>query len=238
MRETRYQATRVLLADPHTLVLEGLRALLSSDYQVVGCVRDGQGMVREAIRLQPDLVVSEVRLADGGGIEAARGVRAACPRTRVVFLTTTEDEMVAAQGFAAGASGYLLKTATGDELVAALRTARQGGRTLSRRIAGGRPEALPAPRPAGRSHRRLSPRAGEVVRRLAQGYSMKQVGAFLGITTRTVAFHKYRAMELLGIDSSAGLVRYAVESGLVGKGNPAGASARPLGAQQPSAGAI
>lgn len=217
MAEPIHRPTRVLLADPHALFQEALRALLPSDFEVVGGAHEVDTAVREAVRLKPDLVVSELRLPGGNELELARRVLARTPSTRIVVLTSNEDEMVASDALAAGAAGYLLKTEGGDEFVAALRAVRQGDRVLSPRLARRRREGRNTRGRGASTHPRLSPRAAEVVRRLAQGYSMKQVGMLLGITTRTVAFHKYRAMELLGIRSSAGLVRYAVDSGLVGR---------------------
>jgi DNA-binding NarL/FixJ family response regulator len=214
--------TRVLLADPHALVREGLRALLEPEFTVVGQVVDGEALVREALRLRPALVVTEVRLPGLGGLEAARRVLAQCPGTRVVFVTAVEDDGLAAEAFALGASGYLLKSSSAAEFLVGLRAAAQGRRALSARLAGARPEALPARASGPRG--RLSPRANEVVRLLAEGHSMKQAAAALGITPRTVAFHKYGAMQALAIRSSAELVRFAVDSGMLGRQSHAGAA--------------
>jgi DNA-binding NarL/FixJ family response regulator len=211
----RDEPTRLLLADPQVLVLEALRAFLPRDYRVVGCVRDGPKLVSEALRLEPDLVVSEVRLPGLDGIEAARRIRVARPWARIVFLTPLEDEALAAEAFAAGAAGYVLKSSTGAEFVAALRGVMRGERVLSRRIALGRPEGLRHGARACRCGSRLSPRASEVVRLLALGHSMKQAAYELGITPRTVAYHKYGAMHALGIGSSAELVRFAVNAGIL-----------------------
>jgi DNA-binding NarL/FixJ family response regulator len=205
----------VLLADPQVLVLEALRAFLPRDYRVVGCARDGVQLVSEALRLEPDLVVSELRLPALDGLEAARRIRLASPGARVVFLTPLEDEALAAEAFAAGAAGYVLKSSTGAEFVAALRAVMRGERVLSRQIALGRPEGLRHGARACRSGSRLSPRASEVVRLLALGHSMKQAAYELGITPRTVAYHKYGAMHALGIGSSAELVRFAVNAGML-----------------------
>jgi DNA-binding NarL/FixJ family response regulator len=208
---------RVLLADRETLVLEALRAFLAPGHRVVGCARDGIALVEQALRLQPDLVVSELRLPGLDGLEAARRVLESCRRVRFVFLTSVEDEAQAEQAFAAGASGFLLKSSSGAEFVAGLREVMQGGRVLSRCIASGRPEALARSRgSAGRDGRGpLSPRTAEVVRLLALGHSMKQAAYELGITPRTVAYHKYGAMHVLGIGSSAELVRFAVRTGML-----------------------
>ena len=213
---------RVLLADPQVLIREGLRALLEPDFAVIGQVDSGEALAGEARRLQPDLVLTEIQLSGLGGLAAARRVLAECRETRVVFLTTVEDESLAAEAFALGASGYLLKSSSAPDFLAGLRAAAQGRRALSARLAGGRPEALPAPSAGPRG--RLSPRAREVVRLLAEGHSMKQAAAALGIATRTVAFHKYGAMHALAIRSSAELVRFAVDSGMLDRRPHAGAA--------------
>jgi DNA-binding NarL/FixJ family response regulator len=197
------------------LVLEALRAFLAPEHRVVGCARDGLALVEEARRLRPDLVVSELRLPGLDGLEAARRVLETCWRVRFVFLTSVEDEAKAEQAFAAGASGYLLKSSSGAEFVAGLREVMRGERVLARRIAADRPETLAARPRAQASHGPLSPRAAEVVRLLALGHSMKQAAYELGITPRTVAYHKYGAMHVLGIGSSAELVRFAVRTGML-----------------------
>jgi DNA-binding NarL/FixJ family response regulator len=210
--------TRVLLADRQTLVLEALCAFLAPDHRVVGCVRDGFALVEQALRLQPDLVVSELRLPGLDGLEAARRVLQGCRRLRFVFLTSAEDEGQAEQAFAAGAAGFLLKCSSGAEFVSGLREVMRGGRALSRGIASGWPAGRAAgpSGQAGPGRQPLSPRAAEVVRLLALGRTMKQAAYELGITPRTVAYHKYAAMHVLGIGSSAELVRFAVSAGMVG----------------------
>jgi len=223
------RATRVLLADPQALVREALGGLLPPEFELVGCATDGVSLVREAARLAPDLVVMELQLPHIDGLRAAHRILFGRPETRIVFLTSVEDESAAAEALAAGATGYLLKTATATEFLAGLRAAMQGQVVLSRQIAGGRRDDLPSPPRGDSAASPLSPRAVEVVGLLAQGLAMKEVGARLGIATRTVAFHKYRAMHSLGIASSAALVRFAVENGIV---EP---SSRPLSWRRPAA---
>jgi DNA-binding NarL/FixJ family response regulator len=203
------------MADPHALVLDGLQRLIETEHRVVGCVSDGESLVTEARRLRPDMVVSEVQLPVLGGLDAARRVLGERPGTRVVFLTTVEDPLIAAQAFAQGAAGYLLKSSTSEQFLDGLRAVLGGRRVLSPRLAGGDPDALRARGGPGERSPRIGPRAREVVRLLALGHSMKQAASVLGIATRTVAYHKYGAMAALGLGSSAELVRFAVGAGLV-----------------------
>jgi DNA-binding NarL/FixJ family response regulator len=205
---------RILLADDHVLLLEAFRRMLEPAFEVVGTASDGALLVEEALRLEPDVVVADVSMPRMNGLEAARRLRGELPRTRVVFLTVNEDPQVAAEAFAIGASGYVLKSSTVVELHHAIRSAIAGRRYLSRRLAGGDPGALPAPAASASPLERLTLRERDVLKLLAEGLSMKQVGAELGIAPRTVAFHKYRMMETLGLRTTAELVGFAVENRL------------------------
>lgn len=206
---------RVLLADDHVLLLEAFRRLLEPEFEVVDSVADGAQLVEAAMRLAPDVVVTDVSMPRMGGIEAARRLRGTLPSARVVFLTVNEDAQLAAEAFRFGASGWVLKSSTATELVVAVRAALRRRRYLTPLIAGGDIDALPLPASGAPASEQLTPREREVLHLLAEGKAMKEVAAVLGITPRTVAFHKYRMMESLGIRSSAELVRFAVRSGLV-----------------------
>jgi DNA-binding NarL/FixJ family response regulator len=205
---------RVLLADDHVLLLEAFRRMLEPAVEVVGAVADGAALVEQALLLEPDLVVADVSMPRMNGLEAARRLRGDLPGTRVVFLTVNEDPQMAAEAFALGASGYLLKCSTATELNDAIRAVLAGRRYLSKRLAGGDPDALPAAAAADRPLEQLTLRERDVLKLLAEGLTMKQIGAELGIATRTVAFHKYRMMESLGLRTSAELVSFAVENRL------------------------
>ena len=209
---------RVVVADSQALVVEAFARLLEPELEVVGRATDGVRLVETALRLRPELVLTDVSLPLLGGLAAACRLRDELPGTRVVFLTAHEDAQVAAEAFRAGAMGYVLRSASPRELTRALRAVLRGEQWLSPALAGGRPDALPSatevPGPLGR----LSPRKRAVVQLLAEGNSMKQAAAALGISARTVAFHKYQAMEALSVTSSAQLVRLAVESRLLAVG--------------------
>jgi DNA-binding NarL/FixJ family response regulator len=206
---------RVLLADDHVLLLEAFRRLLEPEFDVVDAVSDGAQLVEAAVRLTPDVIVTDVSMPRMGGFEAARRLRELLPAARIVFLTVNEDAQLAAEAFRFGASGWVLKSSTATELVQAVRAALRRRRYLTPLIAGGDIDALPLPASGATSSERLTPREREVLHLLAEGKAMKEVAAVLGITPRTVAFHKYRMMESLGIRSSAELVRFAVRSGLI-----------------------
>ncbi len=172
-------------------------------------------LVDAAQRLRPDAVVIDVIMPGLSGLEVGRLLQACAPDIRLIYLTMEASESVAAEAFAVGASAFLSKAGPASELQHAIRVVRNGGRYLVPTIADGDVEAL------GRDDRgtpapRLSPRELEVVKLLLGGLTMKSVGRQLGIAPRTVAFHKYRAMDILGLRSNAELIDYAIRHGLLG----------------------
>jgi DNA-binding NarL/FixJ family response regulator len=172
-------------------------------------VNDASLLLQEVERLKPGVIVAAVPM----GFEAVRWVRECHPATRVVFLSMSEDPALAAEGFRLGAFGWVLKTSPVDELLQGVREAAQGRRFLTRRIAKGEITALPSDTaPAGAGQ--LTPRERQVLALLVEGKSMQQVAGTLGITRRTVAFHKYRMMESLGIRTSTELLKFAMTSGV------------------------
>ena len=204
---------RLLLVETRALVAEALGRLLATDYEVAISVTDGAELARQVREIDPDLVLVGVppTLALGAVLRLCRQV----PSARVVVLSSSPDPQAAADAFGAGAAGYVLMSASGLELARALRDVRAGRRYLPASIAGGDPGQLPPSRHNPCASGRLSSRTREVVRLLAAGHSMKQAAAALGITARTVAYHKYGAMRRLAVTSSAALVRFAVEDGLL-----------------------
>jgi DNA-binding NarL/FixJ family response regulator len=202
---------RVLLAESETLVRQGFERLLSDSFRVVGSVAEASQLLGELERLRPNVVVTGLpELVPG--VAAIRGLLRQGD-TRVVVVGP-DNPRLAAHAFASGASGWVLRTSTARELVEAVEAAAAGRRYLARDLSGGDIELLEAPL-LDEHAADVTPRGAEVVRLLAQGKRMKEAAADLGITTRTVAFHKYRTMKALGIDSSAELVRYAVRNRMV-----------------------
>lgn len=202
--------TRVLVAENECLVRDGLRCLLGSWFEVVAGVAGLDELRREARRLLPDVVVCGLPVLLETGLSDIRELRE--EGLRVVVVGTGSADL-AAEAFARGAAGWITRSSSAGELRAAVSAVATGGRYLTRVVAGGDLRSLRAQRVGPRDD--VTPRAREVLRLLAQGKPMKQVAADLRITPRTVAFHKYRTMRALGIDSSAGLVRYAVKAQLV-----------------------
>lgn len=209
---------RVLLADDHAILADMLRNLLQPEFEVVATVSDGIHLVEAVERTQPDIVIADIAMPGCSGIEAARQIHARTPTTRLVFLTMQDDAVSAAEAFAIGAAAYILKSAPATEFLEALRRVAEGGQYLAPEILRGNIRAL-----AGLWHSdtmaQISAREREVLGLLVAGLPMKAVARRLGITARTVAFHKYKAMETLGLKDNAELIEFALRHHLLGKGH-------------------
>jgi DNA-binding NarL/FixJ family response regulator len=206
--------SRVLLADDHQLVAEGLRGLLEPEYELVGIVSDGRELLAAA-RLRPDVIVMDITMPRLNGIEAARQLRQIGVRAKVVFLTMHRDPAYAARALDAGASGFMLKHSAASELLTAIREVLQGRTYITPLIAG---ELLQSYRDAeghtAASFDLLTPRQKEVLQLIAEGQTAKNIAKTLQISPRTAEFHKARLQRVLGLDSTADLVQYAIRHGL------------------------
>ena len=205
---------RVLLADDHTLLLDAFQKLLADECEVVGTVTNGRALLSTAAELHPDIVVVDVAMPLLNGIDAARQLKRLVPATRVIFLTMNEDPDVAAEAFRAGASAYVLKRSAASELITAIREVVKRRSYVTPLITEGLVETILQPSFAENPHE-LTPRQREVIQLIAEGHSMKQIAGILDITPRTVAFHKYRIMDLLNIKTTAELIQYAIKHHIV-----------------------
>ena len=204
---------RVLLADDHTMVAQGLASFLREDFDLVGTVGDGQALIDAAQRLRPDVIVADMAMPVMDGLEALRRLKAARLDAKVIFLTMHADAQLATEALRAGASGYVLKHSAGEELIAAIGAALQGQTYLTPLIAQDVITSLMAPEQDATVT--LTPRQREVLRLIAEGRRVKEIAATLQLSTRTVETHKYDMMRALGVQSTAELVRYAIRLGLV-----------------------
>ena len=204
---------RVLLADDHALLLGAFEKLLGSECDVVGMVTDGRALVNEALNLKPDVIVLDVTMPRLNGLDAGRQVKAQLPRTRLVFVTMNEDPDLAAEAFRIGASAYLLKRSAASELLVAIREVMKGRSYVTPLVTSGLVGSLLEQ--GERPKHELTPREREVLQLLAEGYSMKEAADMLNVTPRTIAFHKYKMMEQLGIRTTAELIQLAIKSHLV-----------------------
>jgi len=207
---------RILIADDHTLVADLCRQLLETEFEVVGTVNNGRALVRAATELKPDVIVVDVAMPILNGLDAGQQVKETCPAVKLVFLTMNSDIELAAEAFRRGASGYLLKTCAASEMVTAVHEVLRGRSYMSKTL---RREDVNYLRRTEtklvEEDERLTERQREVLQLLAEGKVMKEIADILNMTTRTVAFHKYRMMEALGAKSNAELVRYAVRHHIV-----------------------
>jgi two-component system, NarL family, response regulator NreC len=204
---------RVILADDHAMVAEGLGRLISEVADLVGQVADGRQLVDSARRLKPDIIISDVSMPVMSGLDALRQLKAEGSQARFIFLTVHTEAQLAAEAMRAGAAGYLLKAAAGEELFEAIRAAMAGRVFLSPHIAGDVLRTISGR--ANQGERELTSRQREVLQLIAQGKRMKEIAADLNISVRTVEGHKSQLLVALGVKSTADLVKFAVKHGLV-----------------------
>ena len=209
---------RVLLVDDHEMFLAGLEALLQrqQDMVVVGQVKDGMEAVKQARATKADVVVMDVSMAGMNGIEATREITSKLPGVKVLCLSMHAERRFVAAALDAGASGYLLKDNSFEELVDAIHTVKCNQVYLCRRVAGTVVEAYRAQRLQGESSvfSLLTRREREVLQLLAEGRSTKEIAARLSLSLKTVGTHRGHIMEKLSIHSVAGLTKYAIREGL------------------------
>ncbi|HTC94403.1 MAG TPA: response regulator transcription factor [Terriglobales bacterium] len=209
---------RVLIADDHSIVAEGLRILVQESYDVVGIVGDGRTLLTEAPTLKPDVIVLDISMPLLNGLAAAERLRSSLPAVKFVFLTMIDDFSLAAAALNLGAIGYVLKHSAISELMKAISE-----------VLNGRPYITPKLRlqnwavEKARAHqvsRELSPRQKDVLQLLAEGRPMKEVAHILKISEKTVMFHKYRIMKSFNVKNNAELVLFALKHHLISSNPP------------------
>ena len=204
---------RVLLADDHRIVAEGLKGLLEEEFELAGIVEDGRAMVKAARDLRPDVIVADISMPHLNGIDALALLKRDNPEVRVVFLTMHRDAAYARRALEAGASGFVLKHSAPAELVLAVRAALQGRTFITPDLAA---EVFRTAKDKDANPlAELTPRQREILQLLAEGKSAKEIAAALSLSARTVEFHKYAMMESLRIENSAELIRFAIKHGLL-----------------------
>jgi DNA-binding NarL/FixJ family response regulator len=206
---------RVLLADDHAIVLEGLRRILEPEFEIVGEVADGHALVGVALMYQPEIIITGISMPLLNGIEAARQIRKINQRVKIIFLTMHADPIYAAEALEAGGSAYILKSSAVAEILLAIRQVLSGRIYVSPAI---HSEVVRVQMERAGRHDEvqagLTARQREVLRLLAEGKSLKEVAATLKISIKTVEFHKYRIMNQLGIRTNAEMTKYAVKLGV------------------------
>ena len=206
---------KVLLADDHKIVAQGLESLLKDSFNFVGTVSDGRALLEAAIRLKPDVVVTDISMPLLNGLDAVRQFRSNGVDAKVVFLTMHADANLAAEAFRAGGSAFLLKQSAGDELVQAIREILQGRAYLTPLIAKDMINVLMEAREEKAEEGKLTPRQREVLQLIAEGKTMKEVASILNISARTAETHKYEMMQVIGAKTTAELIQHAIRLRLV-----------------------
>ncbi|MFT5041674.1 MAG: DNA-binding NarL/FixJ family response regulator [Verrucomicrobiales bacterium] len=214
MAEKKIKPT-LLIADDHRMFLEGLRGLLAPHYEIVGEAEDGEELIRQAQKLQPEVIVSDLSMPGLSGLKALRELKRVGVGSKVVIVTMHEEPEFAAEAIQGGAAGYVLKNAASSELLTAIDEALSGGVYITPRLAREAFE-IAAGNGAGETGTapELNERHRDILRLLAKGLVAKEIGARLNISPRTVEYHKYKLIEKLGVKTTAELVQFAVQQGL------------------------
>ena len=214
--KNRLLRPRVLLADDHRLVAEGLKSLLSPEFELLEVVEDGRALVAAAKKLRPDVIVADITMPYLNGIDALTQLKKDNPDAKVVLLTMHQDVTYARRALESGASGFVLKHSAPAELIAAIRAALSGQTYITPALAGEVFQAIQhQPQTSSDPAAKLTPRQREILQLLAEGRSAKEIADTLAISPRTVEFHKYQMMETLGLHHSAELVHFAIKHGIV-----------------------
>jgi len=206
---------RVLIADDHTLIAQAYQKLLEPEFEVLGIFVDGRTLLDKAPALKPDIIILDIAMPMLNGLEACRQLRPLMPGVKFIFLTMYQDPDLAIEAIRIGASAYVLKTSVAAELIKAIREVTRGRSYVTPAI-GRKMEVSFIRDPEGMNHsKELTPRQREVLQLLAEGRPMKEAAYILNVSMRTIAFHKYRMMEKLGLKSNAELIQFAVEQRIV-----------------------
>jgi DNA-binding NarL/FixJ family response regulator len=207
------EKARILLGDDHPLFLEGGQGLLREQYEVVGAASDGRALVEAALRLKPGLILLDISMPLLSGIEAARRIKASLPAVKILFFTMHHERPYVQAAFEAGAAGYLLKSATSQELLYAIQEIQKGRLYFSSQLS----EHGIFLQDLGQIAQsfRLSLREQEVLRLIAEGRSSKEMADILNISVKTISFHRENVKQKLGLKTIAELTRHAIANGLV-----------------------
>ena len=206
---------RVLLADDHVLVLEGLAKLLEDRYELVAKVQDGRTLVRVAQELQPDILIVDISLPHLNGLDAAKQIVKLNPKAKIIFLTMHAEPAYAREAFQLGASGFLLKRSAAGELAQAIDAALKGQIFITPAIAKDLLEVFAHSSSSTPAKEPLTTRQREVLQLMAEGHTTKAMASLLHVSTKTIEFHRAQIMRALDLHSTAELTRYAITHGLI-----------------------
>ncbi len=207
----------ILIADDHDLIIQGLKTVLASRFDIVGIAANGYELISEAQKFKPDLILLDIAMPMLNGVEAARQIRDIGLRSKLVFLSQYSDHSYVKAAFQAGASAYLMKQSFSHEIEPALRNVLLGRFYISPEVRTGIPDALfhSSRNPGELFGHDLTSRQREVLQLVAEGKAVKEIAAKLKISPKTVEFHKAGIMQELGLRTTAELTRYALEQGII-----------------------
>jgi DNA-binding NarL/FixJ family response regulator len=214
------ETCRVLLADDHVLVAEGIQKLLEPAFELVGIVADGRSLVAAASKLQPDIAVVDISLPLLNGLDASRRIKKTNPDIKIIILTMHSEPNFVTEAFRVGVSGYVLKQAVGSELFQAIREVLKGRAFVSPMVTQSlvnqavNPSSASSPGEGNGFAQSLSTRQREVLQLVAEGKATKEIASILDVSIKTVEFHKTRIMKELRLRSAAELTKYAISAGL------------------------
>jgi len=203
--------TRILIAEDHTLMAEGLRKLLECEFESVQTVENGRQLLDAVAVSKPDVVLIDIGMPLLNGIEATRRFSKMSPTTKVVIVTAHNDPQYVVESFRAGATGFVVKRCAVSELVTAIRRVLSGHTYVTPLVADRAVEAARDARPVGPS---LTSRQREVLQLVAEGCTAKEIANVLKLSVKTAVFHKMAIMDRLGLRTTAELTRYALEHGI------------------------
>ena len=206
---------RVLIADDHRLITEAYKNLIEPEFCVVGMAADGRELLKLEAELRPDIIILDIAMPSLNGLDAGELIKQRNRSVKLVYVTMSLAAEVAAEAFRRGASGYVLKQSSAEELLTALRRVVRGESFLSPLITKDTVEYLLRSGASYQEEKHITARQSEVLQLLAEGKSMKEVAYILQLQPGTVAFHKYRIMDTLGIKTSAQLIEYAIRHHLI-----------------------
>jgi len=211
----RRNRARLLIADDHTLLAEACKSLLEPEFEVVAIVNNGRSLLQTAPQLKPDVVIVDIAMPQLNGLDAGEQLKHLDPSIRLVYMTMNTDPEVAAEAFRRGASGYVLKNSAAEELMSAIRCVLKGESYLSPSITKDTVRFLLKGGKSNDEEGGITARQSEVLQLLAEGKSMKEIASVLKVKPGTVAFHKYKMMECLGVKTNAELLQYAIKHHII-----------------------
>jgi DNA-binding NarL/FixJ family response regulator len=206
---------RILLADDHALILEGFRTILGPHYDIVGAVTDGLSLIEAALKSKPDLIILDVTMPLLNGIKAAGQIRKKLPGMKFLFVTMHSSPAYVQAAFNVGATGFVLKSSSREELLDAVEKVMKGRVYITPGVGGESLKQFPDLGKPAVNAKSLTAREWEILQLVAQGHSNKETGYLLQISAKTVAFHRENIKNKLGLRSTAELTQYAIQEGLI-----------------------